>query len=99
MTTADVWEVIASAFVGALQAAGVFGPLIKLGVVPLTDPLFVGLFSLRQGLDLRVVLLNGADAHLFQRRMIQLASIVLSHLPSESDEIRPVNKNVQLLMD
>ena len=31
--------------------------------------------------------------------MIQLASIVLFHLPSESDEIRPVNKNVQLLMD
>jgi len=46
MTTADVWEVIASAFVGALQAAGVFGPLIKLGVVPLTDPLFVSLFIL-----------------------------------------------------
>ena len=41
---------------------------------------------------------HGADAHLFQRRVIQLASIVLSHLPSESDEIRPVNKNVQLLM-
>ena len=42
---------------------------------------------------------HGAGAHLFQRRVIQLASIVLSHLPSESDEIRPVNKNVQLLVD
>ena len=42
---------------------------------------------------------HGADAHLFQRRVIQLASIVLFHLPSESDESRPVNKNVQLLMD
>ena len=42
---------------------------------------------------------HGADAHLFQRRVIQLASIVLFHLPSESDDIRPVNKNVQLLMD
>jgi hypothetical protein len=37
---------------------------------------------------------HGADAHLFQRRVIQLASIVLFHLPSESDDIRPVNKNV-----
>ena len=36
---------------------------------------------------------HGADAHLFQRRVIQLASIVWFHLPSESDEIRPVNKN------
>ena len=42
---------------------------------------------------------HGAYAHLFQRRVIQLASIVLFHLPSESDDIRPVNKNVQLLMD
>jgi hypothetical protein len=31
--------------------------------------------------------------------VIQLASIVLFHLPSESDEVRPVNKNVQILMD
>jgi hypothetical protein len=31
--------------------------------------------------------------------VIQLASIVLFHLPSESDEIRPVKKNVQLLMN
>ena len=42
---------------------------------------------------------HGADAHLFQRRVVQLASIVLSHLPSESDEFRPVNSNVELLMD
>jgi hypothetical protein len=31
--------------------------------------------------------------------VIQLARIVWFHLPSESDEIRPVNQNVQLLMD
>jgi hypothetical protein len=31
--------------------------------------------------------------------VIQLASIVWLHLPSESDAFRPVNKNVQLLMD
>ena len=36
---------------------------------------------------------------LAERGLIQLASIVRFHLPSESDEIRPVNKNVQLLMD
>ena len=42
---------------------------------------------------------HGADAHLLKRRVIQLASIVWFYLPSELDEIRPVNKNVQLLMD
>src|SRR6202162_5097695 len=32
---------------------------------------------------------HGAHAHRFQRRMIQLASIVLSHPPSESDQDSP----------
>ena len=40
-----------------------------------------------------------AEALSWQRRVIQLASIVLFHLPSESDKICPVKKNVQLLMD
>jgi hypothetical protein len=31
--------------------------------------------------------------------VIQLASIILSHATSESDQTHPVNKNVQLLMD
>ena len=40
-----------------------------------------------------------ANAHRFQRRMIQLASIVFSHATLESDETRRVNKNMKLLMD
>jgi hypothetical protein len=42
---------------------------------------------------------HGADAHRFQRRVIQLASIVLFHAASESHGIPRVKKNVQLLMD
>jgi hypothetical protein len=42
---------------------------------------------------------HGADAHRFQRRVIQLASIVLFHAASESHGILRVKKNVQLVMD
>src|SRR5260370_4945094 len=42
---------------------------------------------------------HGADAHCFQRRVIQLASIIMTHAESESDSTCPVNKNVKLLMD
>ena len=41
-----------------------------------------------------------ANAHRFQRRMIQLASIVFSHATLEiRRDIRRVNKNMKLLMD
>src|SRR6202166_1084647 len=42
---------------------------------------------------------HGADAHRFQRRVIQFASIVSFHAASESHGILRVKKNVQLLMD
>src|ERR1700757_2554327 len=39
---------------------------------------------------------HGADAHRFQRRVIQLAGIILSHSTSESDQIRNVKKKVEI---
>ena len=47
----------------------------------------------------RLYATHGADAHRFQRPVIEFASIVLSHTICESHEILSVKKKVGLLVD